>query len=113
MPTDARAAATSPSTAVLFDLLSDETRLAIVRTLYRHGRDDPDGPGLSFSTLGDRLDVEDSGRFNYHLRRLRGPLVEKRGDGYALTPLGYRLGAFVVAESNAADSKEPAASSGG
>lgn len=106
MTPDARAAAASPSPAVLFDLLSDETRLAIVRTLYRHGRDDPEGPALSFSSLSDRLDVDDSGRFNYHLRRLRGPLVEKRGDGYALTPLGYRLGAFVVAETNAAESTE-------
>lgn len=112
MPTDARAAEASPSPAVLFDLLSDETRLAIVRTLYRCGRDHPDEPGLSFSALGDRLEVDDSGRFNYHLRRLRGPLVEKRGDRYALTPLGYRLGAFVVAESSADRAVESTASSG-
>lgn len=110
MATDAPAAETAPSPAVLFDLLSDETRLAIVRTLYRYGRDHPDEPGLSFSALGDRLEVDDSGRFNYHLRRLRGPLVEKRDGGYALTPLGIRLGAFVVAESNDA---EPVASSAG
>ncbi|WP_254863514.1 winged helix-turn-helix domain-containing protein [Halovivax gelatinilyticus] len=86
------------SQTALFELLSDETRLAIVRELYRHERTNPAAPGISFSSLGKRLDVDDSGRFNYHLRRLRGSLVEKRGDRYVLTTLGIRLGAFVVDE---------------
>ena len=44
---------------------------------------DPAPPG--FSDLRTRVGVRDGGRFSYHLRKLRGRLVERTGDGYALT----------------------------
>ncbi|WP_255168656.1 DUF7347 domain-containing protein [Natrononativus amylolyticus] len=94
------------ATAALFDLLGEETRLRIVRELYRHRREEPDEPGLSFSALGARVGVEDTGRFNYHLGRLRGSLVEKRAGRYVLTPLGAHLGA-VALESAAPDPAGP------
>jgi len=48
------------------------------------------GP-LSFSALRDRVDVRDSGRFNYHLGELRGRFVEKGEDGYTLRYAGTRV----------------------
>ena len=96
MPPDSHRAVDPDDVAGVFDLLSDETRLRIVRELYRHAQCEPGDPGLGFSALGKRVDVDDTGRFNYHLRRLRGPLVEKRDQGYVLTPLGYALGPLVL-----------------
>ncbi|WP_313691168.1 ArsR/SmtB family transcription factor [Halorarum halobium] len=75
-----------PALASTFDLLSDETRLRIVRELAG-GDSDP----VPFSVLCDRLGVSDTGRFNYHLGRLRGRLVEKREGGYVLTREGDTL----------------------
>lgn len=65
-----------------FDLLSDETRVRIVRALA-----DASG-GLRFSELRTRAGVRDAGRFNYHLEKLRGRLVEKSGETYVLTAAG-------------------------
>lgn len=87
-----RSAGSDPrETAGLFELLSDETRIRIITELYRQWQRTPDTPCLSFSALHDRVGGDDSGRFNYHLRRLRNGLVEKRDGGYALTALGIRL----------------------
>ena len=83
-------------TADLFGLLSDETRVRIVGELYVVHQRRPSDPTLSFSALVDRVGVTDTGRFNYHLGRLRGTLVEKRENGYALTPAGNRLGSLLV-----------------
>lgn len=98
MTTEAGSDGRPRTSAALFGLLSDETRLQIVRVLYRDDRIRSNEPGLTFSALFERVDVDDSGRFNYHLRRLHGPLVETRGDRYVLTALGTRLGALVVDE---------------
>lgn len=76
------AAETEPTQ--VFRLLSDETRLAIVTALA-----DAAEP-VCFSTLRGRVGAADSGRFNYHLGKLRGTLVTKRADGYVLTPAGER-----------------------
>ncbi|MFD1515073.1 ArsR/SmtB family transcription factor [Halomarina rubra] len=74
-----------------FEALSDETRLAIVRTLAERRRESPDAPTLSFSALRERVGVRDSGTFNYHLDRLQQTFVRKRGDGYELDADGMRL----------------------
>ncbi|MFB6269454.1 MAG: ArsR/SmtB family transcription factor, partial [Halobacterium sp.] len=68
-----------------FAAVADELRVAILRELW-----DADGP-LAFSDLRGRLDVRDSGRFNYHLGKLRGRFVEQTEDGYRLTLAGRRL----------------------
>ena len=68
-----------------FTLLSDETRVAIVRALA-----DAPAEALGFSELRSRVGVRDGGRFNYHLQKLCGSLVEKRTEGYALTAAGER-----------------------
>jgi DNA-binding transcriptional ArsR family regulator len=68
--------------------LAHETRVEILRALA-----DAD-EALSFTELKSRVDVTDPGRFNYHLRELRGHFVRERDGGYALT---YRGEGLVVA----------------
>jgi DNA-binding HxlR family transcriptional regulator len=76
------------SATAAFELLSDETRIGIVRELSRSGK-------LRFSTLRERVGTEDSGQFNYHLERLRGGLVRKTDGGYELTRAGRALAEVV------------------
>jgi hypothetical protein len=68
-----------------FSVLGNETRMGILRELGR-----ADGP-VAFSALYDRLDVSDSGGFNYHLDRMVGHFVEQGADGYRLAPPGRRV----------------------
>lgn len=67
-----------------FALLGNETRLEIVRALGENGT-------LSFSDLHDRVDVRDSGQFNYHLERLCDHFVAKSDEGYRLRRAGRRV----------------------
>jgi DNA-binding transcriptional ArsR family regulator len=80
-----------------FDLLSDDTRAAILRELAAARRERPRNPGVSFSSLQERVDVRDSGRFNYHLGKLRGHLVWETEDGYTLSPVGQRAAGSLLA----------------
>ncbi|MFC4553010.1 MULTISPECIES: ArsR/SmtB family transcription factor [Halorussus] len=66
-----------------FTLLADETRLKILRALG-DAAEPEDSNALSFSELRRRADVAQSGRFNYHLKRLTGHFVEGVEDGYRL-----------------------------
>ena len=79
----------------LFELFGNNTRRKILQALWEQfefnkymteSRD-----GTPFSELREQVGVTDSGNFNYHLGKLTGNLVEKREDGYVLTPLGYNL----------------------
>jgi hypothetical protein len=76
-------------------LLGDETRLAVVLELAA-AEALPDGDALSFSTLRERVGVRDSGRFNYHLDRLRDRFVDHGPDGYRLTSQGVAVAATVT-----------------
>lgn len=75
----------------LFDLLSEETRLRIVSVLAAYEHTYPSAAPLGFDALRERVGTRDSGRFNYHLRKLDGPLVEKVDGGYGLTPMGREI----------------------
>ena len=77
-----------------FDLLSNEVRLDILRTLGEAMAEE-DAP-LSFTGLQRRVGVEDNGRFNYHLTKLTGRLVAKRDDGYELKPPGNNIYQAIV-----------------
>lgn len=88
---------TDPDLSTTFTLLSDPTRVDIVREL---AASDPDP--VRFSDLRHRVGADDAGRFNYHLGRLRGALLEKDQDGYVLTAAGRRA-ATMVAEPLAVD----------
>lgn len=68
-----------------FSVLADETRLAILQELWW-----ADGP-LPFSDLRERVGADDSGRFNYHLKKLTGLLVDRTDDGYELEAAAIRV----------------------
>lgn len=78
------------SSADVFELLGQETRLSILRALLA-ARRDSDDPHLSFTELKDAAGVRDTGRFNYHLGELLGTLVVDTEDGYRLSSFGFRL----------------------
>ena len=92
-----------------FAILGDETRLNIVRVLWRagafHEYDDVDDTAgtLSFSELRRRVDVDDNGRFNYHLSKLVPHFVRKTDEGYRLSGGGKRIARTVVAISGEHD----------
>lgn len=73
------------SPAEAFEILGDDVRLSILQALK------DDRKPVSFSELRDRADVDDSGRFNYHLDRLRGHFIRRTDDGYELRYHGKRV----------------------
>lgn len=82
-----------PSAA--FSLLGNPVRLETVMALHDAGRDAP----VSFADLFDRVDVEDTGRFNYHRDQLTPHFVRNVGDGYELTAAGERVARAIAAGS--------------
>ncbi|WP_224270481.1 winged helix-turn-helix domain-containing protein [Haloprofundus salinisoli] len=85
-----------------FSLLADETRLAILRELS-----DADD-SLSFSELRARVGVRDSGKFNYHLKKLLDSFVRRDEGGYELTLAGTQVvGALLAGTYTASVSLEP------
>lgn len=102
---------TAPDHEAALELLGDPTRAAIVRELAA-AREGDLPPALSFSALRARVAPEGrSSRFNYHLQRLVGTVVERRESGsaqpverfaadevgYALTPAGTHLARTLTA----------------
>ena len=87
--------ATTPADA--FGALSDPVRVGIVRALTEHGRESWPPTGLGFADLRRRVGVEDSGRFRYHLERLRGRFVEQVDGDYRLTYAGQEVAAAILA----------------
>lgn len=73
-------------------IVGEPTRAAIVLELGEARSADPATPDdLAFTELMERVGVEDSGRFNYHLDKLVGTFVEKGEDGYGLSLPGQML----------------------
>lgn len=81
-----------------FGLLADETRLEILLTLAENtgiaGFESPESMG--FEQLRQAVGVEDTGRFNYHLKKLRDHFVQKGPEGYSLRYAGFRVTADVA-----------------
>jgi DNA-binding transcriptional ArsR family regulator len=70
-----------------FALLGDETRLEIVQTLAEWSGEEPP----TFAELRRAVGVDDPGRFNYHLGRLRGHFLVKDGESYRTTYAGEKV----------------------
>jgi hypothetical protein len=82
-----------------FELVGDETRASILRTLGDAWTPGEPRPVLSFSTLRERVPGDlRSSRFNYHLQQLVGDAVAKTDAGYRLTPAGEALYRAMIAE---------------
>jgi DNA-binding transcriptional ArsR family regulator len=79
-----------PAPDEAFATLGNETRMAILGALGDSG-----GP-LSFSELHDRVEVADSGQFNYHLDRLVDHFVRRSDEGYELQRAGERVAEAVL-----------------
>ena len=72
--------------AEAFAALADPVRVAVLEALWV-----ADDHTATFSELRTAVGVEDSGRFNYHLSKLRDRFVTKDDDGYRLRLAGSRV----------------------
>ncbi|MEF8773591.1 MAG: helix-turn-helix domain-containing protein [Halobacteriales archaeon] len=79
------------SPADAFSVLGNETRLSILRALFRVSEPQ------TYAQLRRRVDPETAGNFNYHLQKLLGHFVRKDGDGYDLRRAGERVVRAVLA----------------
>jgi DNA-binding transcriptional ArsR family regulator len=88
------------SAADIFRLLSDDTRLDILRAAATAQHELGDvGSGaveLSFSEIYDYVEVENTSRLSYHLGQLTGTYLRKTDEGYSLTHAGERIVRFVL-----------------
>lgn len=87
---DALADTIGERTIEAFEVLANETRLAILLALWEAEEPtppitEPSEAVLSFSELYDRIDIQDSGNFTYHLDRLADGFVEEVDTGYRLS----------------------------
>jgi len=82
-----------------FGALGNETRLAILLALWESYDPYAGDNAVHFSELRERTGVSDSGRFNYHLRKLDGVFVRDTDDGYVLRPTGLHLVQTIIAGS--------------
>jgi len=89
------------SAATVLGLLSDETRVDILRAIARAQRERDEvnsGPvALAFSDIYDRVDVENTSKLSYHLGELTGAFLRSSEDGYSFTHAGERIVRFVLA----------------
>jgi hypothetical protein len=81
----------------VFGLLGDETRLGILQALWDQYDPTATDNAVTFSELFDRVDVTDTGNFNYHLGRLTGHFVRRTDEGYELAAPGFKVVRAVVA----------------
>jgi len=72
-----------------FDVLSDASRVAILRELADRTHV-VDESTVEFSDLRRAVGFDDAGRFNYHLGKLQDQFVVKRDGGYAPTAVGLK-----------------------
>ena len=80
-----------------FELLGDETRLAILLALWDASEPHAEDDGLSFTDLRDRVGIRQGGQFNYHLDKLVGRFVRKTDEGYGLRRSGRKLVQSIIA----------------
>jgi hypothetical protein len=88
-----------------FALLGHEIRLDILRAFFeRYSPVDPDSRSdvreqrmLSYAELMTATEMEDSGKFNYHLEKLRGVYIEEIEEEYVPTASAIALYEAVIA----------------
>jgi Zn ribbon nucleic-acid-binding protein len=72
-----------------FDVLSDPSRVAILRELADNTGASAEHP-VEFATLRRAVGFDDAGRFNYHLGKLTPEFAVKRDGGYVPTAVGLK-----------------------
>jgi hypothetical protein len=91
----------------VFEILGNEIRMGILRSLWAAYDPLSTKNALSFSELYDSVPASDSGQFNYHLDKLRGRYVEQTDGGYELRPVGLKLVQSVIAGAGQEGTFEP------
>ncbi len=74
-----------------FRLLGEASRLEILRTVWEAEEQ------ISFSEIRTRMGNPDSGRFNYHIDKLRDHFLTSTEDGYQLTQAGREVVRAILA----------------
>ena len=103
-PLEAAAGAAGRHTSEAFALLGNDTRLAILLTLWEehdpHSDDDP----VPFSQIFERIECDDPGNLRYHLEKLKGQFVQHtKREGYELREPGLTLVQTVIAGAGVQD----------
>lgn len=80
----------TPSADEAFALLSDATRITILRAIWDIA-DPVESESVTFSEIRERVDADDPGRLNYHLDKLRGHFIRRTEAGYELREAGRRM----------------------
>lgn len=106
-PLEAAAGAASPHVIDTFELLSNEIRLSILLALWEAYDPRAEDNTVSFSELFDRVGMDDSGNFSYHLNKLVGHLVEETASGYQLRNSGLKIIQAVIAGSGLEERRLP------
>lgn len=96
-PLEAAAGAAGPRATEAFELLSSETRLAILLALWEAFDPWEASNAIAFSELRERVGVRDSGQFNYHLGKLTDQYIKETDDGYELSNSGLHIVQAVIA----------------
>lgn len=95
--------AVGPGSIEAFEILSNETRLAILLALWDaydpHATDNT----CSFTELRERIGMRQGGQFNYHLDKLVGRFVRKTDTGYELKSAGLTLLQGIIARTGLED----------
>jgi len=90
-----------------FATLGNEIRLDIIRVLWRAGAayEYDDGSdaveSVPYSELQTEIDIDDNGKFNYHLSKLAPHFIRRTDDGYRLSGAGKQIARTVIAVSGA------------
>lgn len=106
-PLEAAAGAAGAVVVDAFELLGDETRLAILLALWESYDPHATDTAVSFTELFERVGTRDSGNFTYHLDRLTGHFVEATDDGYRLRNAGLEIVQAVIAGAGLEDRSLP------
>lgn len=101
-PLEAVAKRVGERTTEAFEILGNDTRLAVLLALWEAKEpgpplSEPSDPPVSFSELRERVGMRDSGQFNYHLDKLVGTFIEQTDEGYTLTTAAERILSAVLA----------------
>jgi predicted RNA-binding Zn-ribbon protein involved in translation (DUF1610 family)/DNA-binding transcriptional ArsR family regulator len=97
-PLEAAGQTVGSKTVEAFQLLADETRLAILLALWQEYEPLPD-ENVPFSRLFELVDHDNPGNFSYHLEKLQGPFVTQNTErgGYELQTAGLNLVRSIIA----------------
>lgn len=80
-----------------FSVLGNETRLAILVTLWEAYEPHVQLDAVTFSELRDRIGYDDPGNFQYHLNQLTGTFIDYTEEGYRLRDVGLKIVQTVIA----------------